>query len=48
MLELPASKTSCPSITAFMAEPHILVSVVHPAEPGSPPPNAACRAGACL
>jgi hypothetical protein len=43
---LPAVSTSWPNIAAFIPEPHILDSVVAPAEGGSPAPSAACRAGA--
>src|SRR3954470_20358576 len=43
---LPASSMSCANIAAFMPEPHILDSVTAPAPLGSPPLNAAWRAGA--
>src|SRR6218665_2501928 len=42
----PASSMSWASIAAFMPEPHILLSVTAPALSGSPPLNAAWRAGA--
>ena len=42
----PATMTSCASIVAFIAEPHILDSVVQLTEIGSPAFSAACRAGA--
>ena len=43
---LPAAMASCASIAAFMPEPHILFTVVAPADSGSPAPSAAWRAGA--
>ena len=43
---LPAASKSCPSMAAFMPEPHILFTVVQPASSGSPAASAACRAGA--
>ena len=43
---LPASSPSCASIAAFMPEPHILLTVVHHADSGTPAPSAAWRAGA--
>ena len=42
----PATITSCASIAAFIAEPHILLTVVQPAESGTPALSEACRAGA--
>src|SRR3954471_16927620 len=43
--EFTASR-SCASIAAFIPEPHILFTVVHPAASGSPAPSDAWRAGA--
>ena len=43
---LPARSASWPSITAFIPEPHILLSVVAGTSFGSPAANPACRAGA--
>ena len=43
---LPATSRSCASIAAFMAEPHILLTVVQPAASGRPAPSDAWRAGA--
>ena len=43
----PARMASTPNITAFMAEPHILLTVTQPALTGRPAPREACRAGAC-
>src|SRR6218665_2838043 len=45
---VPASSMSWASIAAFMPEPHILLSVTAPALSGSPPLNAAWRAGGGL
>ncbi len=42
----PATIPSCASIAAFIAEPHILLTVVQPAESGTPALSDACRAGA--
>jgi hypothetical protein len=42
----PATIPSCASIAAFIAEPHILLTVVQPAERGTPALSDACRAGA--
>ena len=42
----PARRRSLASIAAFMPEPHILLTVVHPAAIGRPAPSAAWRAGA--
>ena len=47
MRALSASRTSCASIAAFIAEPHIFDSVVHGVATGSPALSAAWRAGAC-
>jgi hypothetical protein len=44
---LPATSRSWASIAAFIAEPHILLTVVQPADSGSPALIAAWRAGAC-
>ena len=43
----PATIRSCASIAAFMADPHILLTVVQPALSGTPALSDACRAGAC-
>ncbi len=43
----PATSPSCASIVAFIAEPHILDSVVQWTDVGSPAFSAAWRAGAC-
>ena len=43
---LPALIRSWASITAFMPEPHTLLSVVAPVDAGSPAFSVACRAGA--
>ena len=43
---VPASSRSLASMVAFMPEPHILLTVVQPADSGRPPPRAAWRAGA--
>ena len=43
----PALMASAASMTAFMAEPHTLLSVAAPVEMGRPALMAACRAGAC-
>jgi len=45
-LALPASNWSCASITVFMPEPHILVSVVAGTLSGRPAAIRAWRAGA--
>ena len=42
----PARIWLAPCITARMAEPHILLTVVEGTPAGSPAPKAACRAGA--
>src|SRR5215471_1160366 len=42
----PATIRSCASIVAFIADPHILLTVVHPTESGTPALIEACRAGA--
>ncbi len=42
----PATIRSCASIAAFIAEPHILLTVVQPAASGTPALSEACRAGA--
>ena len=42
----PATIRSCASIAAFIAEPHILLTVVQPAASGTPALSDACRAGA--
>src|SRR5699024_5004687 len=42
----PASRASCPCMTAFMPDPQTLLMVVQPAETGRPAPRAAWRAGA--
>src|SRR5690348_13904007 len=46
MLAEPALIRSCPSMIAFMPEPHTLLMVVQPVETGRPAPSAAWRAGA--
>ena len=43
---VPATSMSCANMAARMPEPHILLNVTAPALLGSPPLNAACRAGA--
>ena len=43
---VPASSRSLASMVAFMPEPHILLTVVQPADSARPPPRAAWRAGA--
>ena len=45
-LPLPARRPSLASITAFMPEPHILLSVVAGTASGRPAAKPACRAGA--
>src|ERR1700693_1393104 len=47
MSALPAMIASCASMAAFIAEPHILDSVVQLVDKGSPALIDACRAGAC-
>ena len=47
LFALPASSRSWASMAAFIPEPHILFTVVAPAESCKPAPSAACRAGAC-
>ncbi len=44
---LPAMIASCPSIVAFIAEPHIFDSVVQLVDNGRPAFSEAWRAGAC-
>jgi hypothetical protein len=44
---VPAAMRSCASIAAFIAEPHILFTVVAPTPSGKPALIAAWRAGAC-
>src|SRR5436853_60028 len=39
---VPAAIWSCASIAAFIAEPHILLTVVQPVASGKPALNAAC------
>ena len=43
---VPASSRSWASMAAFMPEPHILLTVVQPADSGRPAPSDAWRAGA--
>ena len=42
----PATIRSCASIAAFIADPHILLTVVQPTASGTPALSDACRAGA--
>ncbi len=42
----PATMRSCANIAAFIADPHILLTVVQPAASGTPALSEACRAGA--
>src|SRR3954468_1155987 len=44
---LEALSRSCANMAAFMPDPHILLTVVHPVDSGSPAARAAWRAGAC-
>src|SRR5712692_641463 len=44
---VPAMSRSCANIAAFIPEPHILFTVVQPADSGRPAPSDAWRAGAC-
>jgi hypothetical protein len=46
MSAAPATSASCAIIAAFIAEPHILFTVVQPVESGMPALSDACRAGA--
>src|SRR5882724_6832086 len=44
---VPAVRRSFANMAAFMPEPHILLTVVQPADSGNPAPRDAWRAGAC-
>ena len=47
MSALPATRRSCASMAASIAEPHILLTVMQPVPRGRPAFSAAWRAGAC-